>query len=757
MRTFLRATLALALTLPIGLVLPASMAHADAVTSMDDPLYQRLNPTTGVSLITPWSDEAATAASQYGYSTNLGTPFKASTSAESGLTAVHRMWNATTLDFTEALAGSAAYTKARSSGYVDQGVRFYALASAVSGRTEAVNSYVKSGKHRLAAASAGSSLTGSGWTVEGVAFHVPTTSKTTPTPTPTPPAEPAPPAQPAPAPSGGAGSVAVGSASYTAPAGAIYVATNGNDSSAGTASAPVKTIGRGLALAPAGGTVVVRGGVYRETVTISKQVTLQNYPKEAVWLDGSTPVTGWVADGSTWRKDGWTTRFDHSPTYTQGAADSTTPYWQFVNTSTYPMAAHPDQVFIDGAALQQVKSKSQVKSGTFYLDEGSSKLYVGSNPSGKTVEASTIIKAISVRAANSVLRGIGIRRYSPSVFHIAAVTIEQPGVTVENVVVADSATTGLSVQKENVTLNQVTITGSGMLGIHGRFADKLKLTKVLSTKNNDEHFNIAPVSGGIKLGVSRGITVTASKFSGNYGHGFWEDMSVYDSVFRQSDFSDNVGTGLFLEISAKAIVGDNTFARNQEFGIKVNNTSNVKIWNNTFVGNGRPLNIVQDSRRNTNKNDQAVDPRIAWPDSAMPWTLGPVTIRNNVIANASSAANCLLCVEDYSYKNSAEQMGVTANGNVYGRLSSSQPTWISLWSRANTNPNPYVFTTLAALKSTTGQESRGREYVGTNIVDSNLNLVSSVSGQASDIAEALPSDVASAIGRTAGTRYLGRW
>lgn len=757
MRTLLRTVLALTLTVPIGLALPATLAHADAVTAMDDPLYQRVNPTTGASLVTPWSDEASAAATQYGYTTDLGKPFTASSTAVSGLTAVHRMWSASAVDFTDVLEGSTAYTKAKSAGYVDQGVRYYALASAISGRTQPVSSYVKSGKHRLATASTGASLTSSGWTASGVAFYIPAASSTTPTPTPTPTPTATATTTPPTTSSGSAGSLAVGSASYTAPAGAIYVATNGSDSQAGTASAPVKTINRGLALAPAGGTVVVRGGVYRETVTISKKVTLQNYPKEAVWLDGSVPVTGWVADGSTWRKDGWTTRFDHSPTYTQGAADSTTSYWQFVNKSTYPMAAHPDQVFIDGAPLQQVKSKSLVTSGTFYLDESTSKLYIGSSPSGKTVEASTIIKAMNVRAANSVVRGIGVRRYSPSVFHIAAVTIEQPGVTFENVVVADSATTGLSVQKENVTLNQVTITGSGMLGIHGRFADNLKLTKVLSTKNNDEHFNLAPVSGGIKLGVSRGITVTGSKFSGNYGHGFWEDMSVYNSVFRQSDFSDNTGTGLFLEISAKAIVGDNTFARNKEFGIKVNNTSNVKIWNNTFVGNGRPLNIVQDSRRNTNKNDAAVDPRIAWPDKEMPWTLGPVTIRNNVIANASSSANCLLCVEDYSYKNSAEQMGITANGNVYGRLSASQPTWFSLWSRANTNPNPYVFTTLAALKSTTGQEARGREYVGTSIVDGNLNLVSSVSSQASAIAEALPADVATAIGRTSGIRALGRW
>jgi parallel beta-helix repeat protein len=265
------------------------------------------------------------------------------------------------------------------------------------------------------------------------------------------------------------------------------------------------------------------------------------------------------------------------------------------------------------------------------------------------------------------------------------------------------------------------------------------------------------VSGGIKLGVSRGINVTSSAFSGNYGHGFWEDMSVYNSVFRQSDFSDNDGTGLFLEISARAIVGDNTFARNGEFGIKVNNTSNVKIWNNTFVGNGRPLNLVQDTRRNTNRSDPAVDARIAFPDPEMPWTLGPVTVRNNVFANASSSANCLICVEDYSQKKSGEQMGITFNGNVYGRLTASQPSWIAIWSRANVNPNPYVITTLVSFKSTTGQESTGREYVGSSIVDSNLKLVSSVSSLASTTAEGLPSDVASAIGRSAGSKNLGRW
>ncbi len=177
------------------------------------------------------------------------------------------------------------------------------------------------------------------------------------------------------------------------------------------------------------------------------------------------------------------------------------------------------------------------------------------------------------------------------------------------------------------------------------------------------------------------MTVRDSSFSGNLGHGFWIDMSVYNTTYANTTFRDNAGTGLFLEISGRATVVDNLFSGNGEFGIKVNNTSDVKIWNNTFVGNGRPLNLVQDSRRNTNPNDPAVDPRVPWPDPAMPWTLGPVTVANNVVGNARASANCLLCVEDYSQQKTAEQMGITANSDVYHRPTASQPSWLVVWSR----------------------------------------------------------------------------
>lgn len=777
----------------LGTFLESAGAATDPVAAMSQPLYQRVNPRTSVNLVTPWATEATKAATSYGFTTDLGTPFRAALKPGDGLTAVHRLYRSKNADFTWALKGSAALSSAKNGGYADQGVSFYATASALGARTQPVQSYVKNAIHRLALNSAGSSLVAQGWVLEGTAFHIPvpgsvipTTastpeSTTSPSPSPTSPTSsptsPSPsPTSPSPSPTAststpssgstgsgstglqGVGAASIGSASYPVPAGAVIVSPTGSDSGPGNEAAPLATVTRALAVVPDGGTVVLRGGTYHESLTIQgKTVTIQNYPGEAAWLDGSVPVSGWVADGGVWRKDGWTTRFDSSPTYTRGAPDGTSPGWQFVNTSTYPMAAHPDQVFVDGKALRQVQDRDQVSAGTFFLDTSTSQLYLGSNPDGHTVDASTLIKAMTIRGANSVIRGIGIRRYSPSVFHVGAVTVEAQGVRLENVALMDSATTGLSVQKPDVTLDRVTVERSGMLGIQSRYADRETFSSVLVANNNVEHFNISPNAGGVKITSTRGITVRNSSISNNLGHGFWEDMSCYDTVIRASQFNGNAGDGLFLELSAKAVIGDSLVSGNQGFGIKVNNTSNVRIWNNTLTQNGRALNLVQDSRRNTDRSDPAVDSRISWPDPEMPWTLGPVTVRNNVVADPNSSASCLLCVEDYSRTMSAEQMGVTANADVYHRPDNSSPTWLALWSRANVNVNPYTFTSLPSLASTTGQERQGREYVGSTIVDSSGDLAPSVESSASTIAEPLPSDVASAIGRPSGSRHLGKW
>ncbi|MBA3801672.1 MAG: right-handed parallel beta-helix repeat-containing protein [Acidimicrobiia bacterium] len=728
--------------LTAGSAASSSARAASPCSNVPLAILHVVRPADGVSLYTA-SQEEISAASRYGFTDLRGVAFYAAPADAAAMTAVHRLHKPANGDFVWIPSGAELDAAVAQHGYIDQG-RNFAAATVEDSCLAPVRRYAKDGVHRFAVTSNDQqALTTAGWIDEGVRFYAGPPPSTTPPATPTALA------------SSAIGSLPVGQASYPVPAGAVHVAPGGNDASAGTSAAPVRTLARGVALAPSGGTVVLHAGRYRETVTIGKTVTIQNAPGEAAWLDGSAPVTGWVRTATGWRKDGWTTRFDHSPTYTKGAPDGPAPYWQFVSPS-YPMAAHPDQVWIDGVALKQVGSLSQLGAGKFFLDESMSRLHIGSDPTGRTVEASTLSKALSVRAGGTVIRGIGIRRYAPSVWMMAAVTLEAPSAQVENVVVEAMATTGISVLSSDVTMRRLTVRQSGMLGIHGRYADRLRLTAADIRGNNVERFNHAPVAGGIKIGRTRGVTVRDSSFSGNLGHGFWIDMSVYNTTFANTTFRDNDGNGLFLEISAKATVVDNLFSGNGEFGIKVNNTSDVKVWNNTFVGNSnRPLNIVQDLRRNTDPNNPAVDPRLPWPDPAMLWTLGPVTIANNVVGSTGTKANCVLCVEDYSHEKTAEQMRITANSNVYHRSTTAQPTWLAVWSRGAGNPS--VYTTLAAFRSATGQERLGREFIGAAIVDANGVVTSTVASLEPTVASPLPTDVAAVAGRIGGERHLGLW
>lgn len=567
-------------------------------------------------------------------------------------------------------------------------------------------------------------------------------------------AEPPAPVRPAivSSPSASPGSASIGSMAYPVPAGAVYVSPKGTDGAKGSLAAPLRTITRAIALVPPGGTIILRAGTYHESLLIwNKKMTIQNYPHEAVWLDGSSAVTGWTGSGNAW-VTAWRTKFDHSPTYTWGAPDGPPPGMQFVSPS-FPMAAHPDQVWIDGSPLKQVGSRSQVQHGTFYVDEGARKLYVGSSPSGHAVRASTLAKALTVQAAGTTLRGFGIRRYAPSVPHMGSVTLERPAISVENVVVSDMATTGIFAGADNITLKNVDVLRSGMLGIGANSAYGLKLLDVNLSDNNTEHFNMSPVSGGFKVARSRGLTVRNSRFVNNTGPAIWQDQSDYDSTIVGNRFEGNTGAGVFLEISAKSLVANNLFLHNGRDGLEVNNTSDVKVWNNTFVGNGRSLNLVQDSRLPTNTS-YGHDARRPFPDPTMPWVLGPVTVRNNVVAQQRVTGNCLLCVEDYSHKRTAQAFGITANGDVYNRLN-GWPTWATVWSRGP--GNPAVFNTLSQFSSTTGQERAGRLYDGASIVDAAGRLSPSVLTLEGSIAQPLPGDVAAAVGQPTGARHLGSW
>ena len=123
---------------------------------------------------------------------------------------------------------------------------------------------------------------------------------------------------------------------------------------------------------------------------------------------------------------------------------------------------------------------------------------------------------------------------------------------------------------------------------------------------------------------------------------------------------NNIGHGTSLEISAKAVFANNVVTNNGGFGIKVNNTSDVSIWNNTFGGNDRSINLVQGHPAADQRTPHGrIDKRQPFPDPTDDLAARSGHGREQRHRDPE-AGNCMLCVEDYSDQRTAEQIGITS-------------------------------------------------------------------------------------------------
>ncbi|PPF50007.1 sortase [Clavibacter michiganensis] len=550
----------------------------------------------------------------------------------------------------------------------------------------------------------------------------------------------------------GSGSAPVGSTSYGVPSDAVFVAPNGSNGGSGSKSSPYATIQKAVDSAAPGRTVVVRAGSYHESVVMpqGKALTLQSYPGEKVWLDGSRQVSSWTASGSTRYASGWTVAFDASPTYTRGRPDGTATGWQFVNPA-YPMAANPDQVWIGQTAQKQVASRAQLGAGTFFVDTGADRLYLGSDPGSQPVRSSDLVQALSVRGDGSTVRGIGIRRYAPSVPDLGAVVVQGRNVTVENLVITDNATTGISITATGAKATALTVARNGMLGVHANYADGLRASRLLVADNNTERFNRAPVSGGFKITRSRDVDVKDSAVLRNAGNGLWFDESVYDANVTGNDVMDNSGSGVAFELSAQVAIVDNVVARNGEEGVWIDDTGHVDIWNNTFVANNRNVDISQGTRRASNLSTPGHDPRQKLPDPTVTWVVTDIDIANNVMQG--STGNALLAVEDHSHERSAGQMGITTSGNVYQRDAGNRPGWAVIWSRGP--GDPAVYGSVQAFSAATGNDRTSLAIDGRPVVGAGFRLTDEVRRVETQVAVPLIGAVAGLLGWLTGARELG--
>jgi parallel beta-helix repeat protein len=523
---------------------------------------------------------------------------------------------------------------------------------------------------------------------------------------------------------------------YAVPAGAVFVTAGGGTGGAGTESSPYESVATAVSKAVSGQTLVLRGGTYRESVKIpsGKALTIQPYPGEAVWFDGAGPVTGWVRSGSTWVVSNWTYLFDHRVSFGAGQDESS----RYVDPA-YPMAGYGDAVWINGVELTQVGSESAVTTGTFYVDETNKRLVIGSDPTGKLVEASKIAKAMQIQGAGTTVRGVGIKRYAAQLALFGAVSYEANNVTFENDVIADNATLGVGGWGDNATFRNVTVSGNGLLGIHGDKAPGLRVLDSVVSGNNDQRFKSQPVSAGLKITDSDGVRIEGNQITSNLAAGLWFDVTMRNWVVAGNTISSNT-EGIVVELSGHGVIADNYLARNSKAAVGIFNSNAVQVWNNTMDSNSRSLQFLQDARRNTNSATK----------DYVPWVSGDITISNNVVAYGNGPCPILL----QHLQGQPDEMGVEIDHNVYGA-----PTNLLTEVGCSTEGDGSIqrFGSLVGWSRATGDDTGSRVYEGPPLLRSDGRPEPTVLRAVEQVAAPLPGDVADVLGRSPGGRWLGAY
>lgn len=557
-------------------------------------------------------------------------------------------------------------------------------------------------------------------------------------------------------------------ASYTVPSGAIYVAPHGADTAAGTAAAPL-SLSQAVKKATSGSTIVLKGGTYSLTapISLSKTLTLENAPGETVWIRGDISVAGgWstevLSNGKTvWRRDGWNYSFPN--TLTGSYLDAADPY-----------AGLRDMMTRGGVPLAQVGAKTQLVSGTFFVDTANQRLYVADAPTSD-MTATAALRAFSIwqgvdstgyaySGKNCLLRGLNFRGFAED-----AVMIGSPNVTVDNCLFAWSGSQGVSVADNGrvntgVVLRNSRFASNGRKGIAANKVDGLTVENCIIDNNNAEGFNVGHDAAGAKFVGCRNVTIRDCQVTDNYANGLWFDVSCINPTAYRNRIENNVN-GLYCEISTGGKLLFNVLVGNA-WGITVSGASNTRVYNNTLVENGIDIEVKDDGRINDPTVDtplqqgagldgNPLEPGESAEDAALgaTWMCRSNTFRNNLFFDAGGE---VLYKADWTARGEATSAMISASDhNAFGRPSTGPG--VIKWNQGSKTYRLYTalsaFLTANPTYENSSQAADGTDpyFVSASTGDYRLRSTS----PAVKAGAALPADLAQLLGVPASPQNIG--
>lgn len=172
---------------------------------------------------------------------------------------------------------------------------------------------------------------------------------------------------------------------------------------------------------------------------------------------------------------------------------------------------------------------------------------------------------------------------------------------------------------------------NGQIGITGRANNSLIEDNEIAY-NNTRGIDPGWEAGGTKFVHSDGLTIRGNHSHHNDGPGLWTDMNNINVVYEDNLVEHNTGTGIFHEVSYKAVIRNNTVRNNGHqrgrwlygAGILVAHSSDVEVYGNVVENNFVGIAGIDQNRRD--------------PSDEMhgPWTLKNLWVHGNDIRQPDS-------------------------------------------------------------------------------------------------------------------------
>jgi Right handed beta helix region len=387
-----------------------------------------------------------------------------------------------------------------------------------------------------------------------------------------------------------------------------FVAPDGRAEAKGTTLAEPTTLEVAIERVVSGDAIVMRGGTYRTGgLRLNQGITLQPYADERPVLRGTRVATKWEAlRGNVWRTS-WQTLFPARPLgwWQRGREGMRTPLHRFNN----------DMVFVDGELLRSAGWEGELDAKSFYVDYEAGQVYIGVDPKDRLVEITAFDSAL-VRTSGAchgkesdkkgpTIRGITFTQYAYRAIDIegkkpATLVSQEPtddpvgpaapgsygrevvGTTLENVTISYCSRVAGYFRGDGLVLRNSLISDTSTEGFYVIGSSDVLLERNIFRRNNVEQLT-GYYPAAVKIfNQSHRVTCRDNLVIDNpYSNGIWYDVGNTDGVFV-NNWVENAMDGFFFEISKGAICAGNVFVGCAK-GVRVLNSSNVRVYHNTFV------------------------------------------------------------------------------------------------------------------------------------------------------------------------------